>query len=80
LTDVALDWAPASPPPLLVGAVRERTVALAGECADGVIFTGETAPDALREALPHLHARRPSTRRVAPFAPVNRREVGGRIG
>ena len=40
LTDVALDWPPTPPPPLLVGAVRERTVSLAGELGDGVIFTG----------------------------------------
>jgi alkanesulfonate monooxygenase SsuD/methylene tetrahydromethanopterin reductase-like flavin-dependent oxidoreductase (luciferase family) len=46
------------PPPLLVGAVRERTVALAGELGDGVIFTGATSPEALQTALPHLDAGR----------------------
>ncbi|HEX3812442.1 MAG TPA: LLM class flavin-dependent oxidoreductase, partial [Mycobacteriales bacterium] len=56
LTDVALDWPPAAPPKVLVGGVRERTVALAGELGDGVIFTGDTTPDVLRDALPHFRA------------------------
>jgi len=54
LDDVALDWPPSPPPPLLVGAVRERTVALAGELGDGVILTGETTVEAMGEAMPHL--------------------------
>jgi alkanesulfonate monooxygenase SsuD/methylene tetrahydromethanopterin reductase-like flavin-dependent oxidoreductase (luciferase family) len=58
VTDVALEWAPVPPPPLLVGAVRERTVELAGELGDGVIFTGDTSPEALHAALPHLDAGR----------------------
>jgi alkanesulfonate monooxygenase SsuD/methylene tetrahydromethanopterin reductase-like flavin-dependent oxidoreductase (luciferase family) len=58
LAGVALAWAPVPPPPLLVGAVRERTVALAGELGDGVIFTGATSPEALQKALPHLDAGR----------------------
>lgn len=75
LTDVALDWAPSTPPPLLVGGVRERTVALAGELGDGVILTGETTPAALRDALPHLHAGRARAGRsgssdVVVFMPV----------
>ena len=36
LRDVRLGWAPESPPPLHVGAVRPKTLALAGELADGV--------------------------------------------
>src|SRR6266487_4200848 len=38
LDDVTLDWPPAVPPSLLVGGVKPRTVALAGELADGVII------------------------------------------
>lgn len=60
LTDVALDWPPAAAPPLLVGAVRSRTVALAGELADGVIFTGETSPEQLRDAMAAFRAGRDS--------------------
>lgn len=58
LTDVALDWPPAAAPPLLVGAVRPRTVALAGELADGVIFTGDTTSDELRAGLEYFTAGR----------------------
>lgn len=58
LDGVALDWPPTSAPPLLVGAVRERTVALAGELGDGVILTGETTLEALRDAVPHVVAGR----------------------
>lgn len=54
LTEVALAWPPTTPMRLLVGAVGERTLRLAGELADGVILTGETTPAALRAAVPHL--------------------------
>lgn len=37
LDDVALDWPPAQVPPLLVGANRPKTLALAGELGDGVV-------------------------------------------
>ncbi len=89
LTDVALQWAPVPPPPLLVGAVRERTVMLAGELGDGVIFTGQTSPEALQTALPHLRvgrgsARAPGEADVVVFAPVQARtaaaEVAAQVG
>ena len=76
LTDVALDWPPAAAPPLLVGAVRERTVSLAGELGEGVIMTGETTPAALREAMVHLRSGRAGAGRtgepdVVVFLPVH---------
>jgi alkanesulfonate monooxygenase SsuD/methylene tetrahydromethanopterin reductase-like flavin-dependent oxidoreductase (luciferase family) len=58
LTDVTLDWPPDPAPPLLVGAVGPRTVALAGELSDGVIFTGDTPADSVRESLAHFHSGR----------------------
>lgn len=58
LTDVTLDWPPPTAPPLLVGAVKPRTASLAGELSDGVIFTGDTEPDTLRESLGHFRAGR----------------------
>ncbi|MBO0881152.1 MAG: LLM class flavin-dependent oxidoreductase [Mycobacterium sp.] len=58
LDNVALDWPPAAPPPVLVGAIGQRTVALAGETSDGVIFTESTTVEKLRESLPHFHAGR----------------------
>jgi alkanesulfonate monooxygenase SsuD/methylene tetrahydromethanopterin reductase-like flavin-dependent oxidoreductase (luciferase family) len=49
LRDVALGWPPAPPPPLLVGAVRPRTVELSGEVADGTILVAGTTPGRVRE-------------------------------
>jgi len=54
LDNVALDWPPAVVPPLLVGGVRPRTVALAGELADGVIIPGGNSPADVRAALGHF--------------------------
>ncbi len=76
LADVALDWPPAAAPPLLVGAVRERTVSLAGELGEGVIMTGETTPDAVRAAMVHLRSGRAVSGRdgaadVVVFLPVH---------
>jgi 5,10-methylenetetrahydromethanopterin reductase len=58
LDGVALDWPPSVVPPLLVGGIRPRTVALAGELADGVIIAGETSPDDVRAAVGHFRAAR----------------------
>jgi alkanesulfonate monooxygenase SsuD/methylene tetrahydromethanopterin reductase-like flavin-dependent oxidoreductase (luciferase family) len=54
LDNVALDWPPAVVPPLLVGGIRPRTVALAGELADGVIIPGGNSPQDIRTALCHF--------------------------
>jgi alkanesulfonate monooxygenase SsuD/methylene tetrahydromethanopterin reductase-like flavin-dependent oxidoreductase (luciferase family) len=70
LTDVALDWPPSPPPPVLVGAVREKTVGLAGERADGVILSGETAPARLHEVTDQLLAARAAAGRAAEAADV----------
>jgi alkanesulfonate monooxygenase SsuD/methylene tetrahydromethanopterin reductase-like flavin-dependent oxidoreductase (luciferase family) len=50
LRDVTLGRPPSPPPPLHVGAIRPRTLALAGELADGVILTADTTPEQLRDA------------------------------
>ena len=49
LDKVALDWPPATSPPVVVGAVGPRTLALAGAVADGAILTSGTSPDGVRE-------------------------------
>jgi alkanesulfonate monooxygenase SsuD/methylene tetrahydromethanopterin reductase-like flavin-dependent oxidoreductase (luciferase family) len=54
LDNVALDWPPVVVPPLLVGGIRPRTVALAGELADGVIVPGGNSPQDLRAAVGHF--------------------------
>ena len=50
LRDVALGWPPAHHPRLHVGAVKPKTIALAGELADGVVLTGGCTPDDVRSA------------------------------
>lgn len=82
LSDVALDWPPASPPPLLVGAVGAKTLALAGELSDGVILTGDTPPERLPSALEHLHAGRDpaaAAPHVVAFASVDARASAQRV-
>jgi alkanesulfonate monooxygenase SsuD/methylene tetrahydromethanopterin reductase-like flavin-dependent oxidoreductase (luciferase family) len=73
----------------LVGAIGERTVALAGESSDGVIFTEQTTPEMLRAALPHFTAGAASATRtddqdVVVFMPVEGNpaaaDVADRIG
>jgi alkanesulfonate monooxygenase SsuD/methylene tetrahydromethanopterin reductase-like flavin-dependent oxidoreductase (luciferase family) len=54
LDHVTLDWPPVVVPPLLVGGIRPRTVALAGELADGVIIPGGNSPQDIRAALVHF--------------------------
>ncbi|TQM14726.1 LLM class flavin-dependent oxidoreductase [Pseudonocardia kunmingensis] len=48
LEQVALDWPPVSPPPVLVGGRGPKTVRLAGEVADGLIIDAGHTPDQVR--------------------------------
>jgi alkanesulfonate monooxygenase SsuD/methylene tetrahydromethanopterin reductase-like flavin-dependent oxidoreductase (luciferase family) len=48
LHDVQLSWVPPTPPRLHLGAVRPKTLALAGELADGTVLTGGTTPEQVR--------------------------------
>jgi len=50
LDGVALDWPPASRPPLLVGARGPRTIRLAGEVGDGVLLDSVTDAATVRRA------------------------------
>jgi alkanesulfonate monooxygenase SsuD/methylene tetrahydromethanopterin reductase-like flavin-dependent oxidoreductase (luciferase family) len=50
LDGVALGWAPAAPLPVQVAGIRPKTLALAGELADGLILTGSTTPAEIRAA------------------------------
>jgi len=54
LDDVALDWPPLQAPPLVIGAVGPRTIALSGELADATLLTGGTTPDMVRQARSRL--------------------------
>ena len=48
-------------PPLLVGGIRPRTVALAGELTDGLIIPGGVSPDGVRVSVRQFHAGRTAT-------------------
>jgi alkanesulfonate monooxygenase SsuD/methylene tetrahydromethanopterin reductase-like flavin-dependent oxidoreductase (luciferase family) len=50
LQDVTLGWPPQQRVPLHVGGIKPRTVALAGELADGLILTGGSTLDEVRSA------------------------------
>ncbi|MGO0575911.1 LLM class flavin-dependent oxidoreductase [Ornithinimicrobium panacihumi] len=51
LDRVRLQWPPQEPLPLYVGGEGPKTLALAGEVGDGVLFTGGTRDDALLEGM-----------------------------
>ena len=58
LSRVALDWPPPVVPPLLVGARGPRTIALAGEIADGLVLdAGGVSLEAVRRAVETAAAR-----------------------
>jgi alkanesulfonate monooxygenase SsuD/methylene tetrahydromethanopterin reductase-like flavin-dependent oxidoreductase (luciferase family) len=65
LDQVTLDWPPAEPPRLLVGARGPKTVALAGEVSDGVLLDTVTDPDVVRRARELV-----GDRHVAAYTPV----------
>jgi alkanesulfonate monooxygenase SsuD/methylene tetrahydromethanopterin reductase-like flavin-dependent oxidoreductase (luciferase family) len=50
LDDVALDWPPLHPPPLLAGATGPVSLRVCGEVADGTVLAGGTTPDGVRAA------------------------------
>ncbi len=51
LDGVSLDWPPTSVPPLLVGARGPKTLALAGQIADGLVLDAGLSPDGVRAAV-----------------------------
>jgi alkanesulfonate monooxygenase SsuD/methylene tetrahydromethanopterin reductase-like flavin-dependent oxidoreductase (luciferase family) len=59
LDRVALDWPPIVAPPLLIGARGRKTLALAGELADGVVLDAGISPDGVRQAIAKAAACRP---------------------
>ena len=69
LTDVRLDWAPQQRVPVLIGGTGPKTLALAGELADGVILDSQYTPATLRDALGHVAAGR-ADRDESPFSAV----------
>jgi alkanesulfonate monooxygenase SsuD/methylene tetrahydromethanopterin reductase-like flavin-dependent oxidoreductase (luciferase family) len=69
LDAVALDWPPIDVPPLLVGARGPKTLALAGELADGIVLDAEVgSPDGVRAAITTAAARR--SHEVVVYVPI----------
>src|SRR4051812_26232019 len=66
LDAVSLDWPPATPPTLLLGARGPKTIALAGELSDGVLLDSVTDPDVVRRAREPVGPRS----RVAAYTPI----------
>jgi alkanesulfonate monooxygenase SsuD/methylene tetrahydromethanopterin reductase-like flavin-dependent oxidoreductase (luciferase family) len=59
LRGVTLDWPPSAVPPLLVGGRGPRTLAVAGELADGLVLDAGISPGGVRHAVATAGAVRP---------------------
>jgi alkanesulfonate monooxygenase SsuD/methylene tetrahydromethanopterin reductase-like flavin-dependent oxidoreductase (luciferase family) len=82
LDRVALDWPPVDVPPVLVGARGHKTLALAGELADGIVLDAEVAPggispDAVRDAIATSAATRPQ--QVVVYVPIAHEEAAADV-
>jgi len=69
LAEVRLDWAPQQRVPVLIGGTGPKTLALAGEIADGVVLDSQYDPTTLLDALGHVASGR-SDRGETPFSTV----------
>jgi len=56
LDNVQMQLTPDNRPPLYLGAMREKTLQLAGRVGDGTILTAMSSPAYVRWALNHIHA------------------------
>ncbi|WP_406442623.1 LLM class flavin-dependent oxidoreductase [Streptomyces sp. NBC_01613] len=70
LDDVALDWPPAGPVPVLAGATGPRSLRLAGEAADGTVLTASTTAEGVRQARQLIDQGRESAGRTDPHQVV----------
>jgi hypothetical protein len=59
LAEVRLDWPPQQRVPVLIGGTGPKTLALAGEIADGVILDAQYTVTTLQDALGHVASGRP---------------------
>jgi alkanesulfonate monooxygenase SsuD/methylene tetrahydromethanopterin reductase-like flavin-dependent oxidoreductase (luciferase family) len=66
LDNVALDFPPTTPGPILAAAGGPRTLRLSGELADGTILTSRTAPEGVRAALVLIEEGRAKAGRTEP--------------
>ena len=56
LEDVKMQTIPAAVPPLYIGAMREKTLRLAGRIGDGTIAVAMASPEYVRWCKSHVHA------------------------
>jgi alkanesulfonate monooxygenase SsuD/methylene tetrahydromethanopterin reductase-like flavin-dependent oxidoreductase (luciferase family) len=70
LDGVALDWPPDVAPRLLAGAAGPRSLALAGELADGTILTSDLSPAGVRTACGRVAEARSAAGRTDPHEVV----------
>lgn len=56
LEKVQMQAVSSNPPPIYVGAMREKTLRLAGRVGDGTLLTGMSSPSYVRWALKHIQA------------------------
>jgi alkanesulfonate monooxygenase SsuD/methylene tetrahydromethanopterin reductase-like flavin-dependent oxidoreductase (luciferase family) len=67
LDDVALGWPPLSAVPVLLGAIGPKSLAVAGEFADGVLLDADFSVEAARDAVGACLAARTDAGITAPF-------------
>ncbi|KUL34791.1 LLM class flavin-dependent oxidoreductase [Streptomyces regalis] len=72
LDDVALDWPPAEPVPVIAGVTGPRSLRLAGEAADGTLLTASASPDVVRKARQLIDEGRQSAGRAGADAEPHR--------
>ncbi|WP_413319691.1 LLM class flavin-dependent oxidoreductase [Agrococcus sp. 1P02AA] len=75
LDRVQLRWRLEAAPPVLMGAERPKTLALAGQLGDGVILVGDRGPDGTREALRTIGEARAAAGVDRPFQVVQFGEI-----
>ncbi|NIZ89686.1 LLM class flavin-dependent oxidoreductase [Kineococcus rubinsiae] len=62
LNDVALDWPPSTPPPLLVGGTGPKSLALAGRLGDGTLLATAMTEEDVRSSCETVFAARDGVR------------------
>lgn len=62
LDDVALDWPPSPPPPLLIGGTGPRSLALAGRLGDGTLLATAMTEEDVRSSCATVFAARDGVR------------------
>jgi len=70
LDDVALDWPPPGPVPVLLGATGPRTLRLSGEISDGTLLTAGTDPAGVLRARRLIDEGRSAAGRTDPHPVV----------